>query len=49
MSDLLTNFNTLLSYQLNGFLARQVLDVETDGEHTGKAVLQFLLQGFLLI
>ena len=38
-----------LLHKLDGFLARQMLDVETDGEHTGEAVLQFLLQGFFLV
>ena len=38
-----------LSYQLYCFLARQMLDVQSNGEHTAEAVFQFLLQGLLLV
>ena len=39
----------MCSYQLYCFLASQMLNVETDSQHTTEAVLQFLLQGFFLI
>ena len=38
-----------LPYQFNGLLARQMLNVETNHQHTGKAAFYFLLQTFIIV
>ena len=43
------DLKTTLLYQFNSLLARQMLNVETNHQHTGKAALYLLFQTLIII